>query len=233
MGSKGEKHLSRLAMPKSWRLKRKATKWIARPLPGPHPIKLGLPLVLVLRDILKYANTTKEVKKVLHNQEILVDGIRRKEPRFIVGLMDVIAIPKLSSYFRVLLNKKGKIIFIPIKDNEANIKPCKIIGKKIVKGKIQLNLFDGKNILVEKGDYQTRDSLLIELPSQKIKELLKFQKGNTIYLTAGKNTGETGVIEEIKGDRVLYKRDNMIFETLKDCVFVIGKEKPLIRLLEK
>ena len=232
MGNKVEKHLSRLAMPKTWKIKRKGIKWVTRPSPGPHSFKLGLPLNVLLRDILSYAHTTKEVKKILNNQEILVDGIRRKNHRFIVGLMDIVSFPKTKENFRILLNKKGNIIASPIEDKEVNIKPCKIIGKTVLKkGKLQLNLYDGKNILAKEKP-NIGDTVLIELPSQKIKDTLKLEKKATVYLTGGGHIGETGIVAEIKGNMLKYKRGKDTFETLKKYAFVIGKDKSLIKLPE-
>jgi len=46
-------HLSTLAAPKSWPIKRKGIKWITRPKSGPHNLKSSLPLIVVLRDMLK------------------------------------------------------------------------------------------------------------------------------------------------------------------------------------
>lgn len=234
MGSRGEKHISRLAMPKSWPIKRKGVKWITRPLPGAHSIKSGLSLNLVFRNLLGYAKTTKEVKNILYNQEILVNGIRRKDVRFIVGLMDIIGIPKLKKYFRVLLDKRGKLALAQIKSDEANILPCRIEKKaQLKKKKTQLNLCGGRNILVEKNEYKIGDTVILELPSQKITHLIKLEKGNLIYLTGGKHTGAIGIIEGIKAGIITYKREKSTFETLAKYAFVIGKEKPVISLLEK
>jgi len=233
MGSRVEKHLSRLAMPKTWKIKRKGRKWVTRPLPGPHSLKVGLPLNVLLRDMLSYAQTAKEVKYVLNNQEILVDGIRRKEPKFIVGLMDVVSIPSIKKQFRILINKKGIIIASEIKQDEIKIKPCKIIGKTAVKtGKLQLNLFDGKNILTEDKSFNTGDTVVIEVPSHKIKEVLRLEKGAVVYLTKGKHIGETGIVDEIKGKKLIYLSGKDKLETLKGYAFVIGKEKPVIELHE-
>ena len=226
MGSKVEKHLSRLAMPNTWKIKRKRIKWVTRPLPGPHSIDSGLPLNVLLRDTLKLARTAKEVKNILNNQEILIDGVRRKEPKFIVGLMDTVAIPKIKKYFRILFNKKGNIIAFEIKPDEAKVKPCKIKCSTVIKkGKFQLNLYDGKNILTKDKSYKVGDTAVIELPSQKIKEFLKLEKGATVYLTGGKHIGETGIVEDIKENRLVYKRGEDTFETLKNYAFVIGKGK--------
>jgi len=224
-----QKHLSRLAMPKSWKIKKKGIKYVTRPLPGPHSIKSGMPLNLIFINMLSYAKTNKEVKRILNNQEILVDGIRRKEPRFIAGLMDVLSIPKTKESFRIVLDKKGYLSLKKIDEKEAKIKVCKIIGKNAVKKKVQLNLYDGKNILVDKGDYKVGDSIVIEIPSKKIVDHLKFEKGNSIFLTAGKRVGAIAKLQEIQESKIVFKnssgKENI---TLKKYAFVVGKEKPVI-----
>lgn len=223
-------HLKRLAAPKAWNIKRKENKFIAKPNPGAHSLKLGMPLSVFIRDILKYAKTTKEVKKILQNKDILVDGIRRKEHRFIVGLMDVISIPELKKYYRVILDKKGKIGLIDIKKDDASIKPCRITGKNKVKGKVQLNLFDGRNILVDKDDYKVNDTVIISLPKQEIKKCIRLDKKGIVFLIGGKRIGETGIVEDIIADKIRYKSKDGVFETLKKYAFAIGKEKPEIKL---
>jgi small subunit ribosomal protein S4e len=230
MGSIGEKHLSRLASPKKWNVKKKGIKWIARPLPGAHSIKDGIHLLSIFRDMLNYANTLKEVRKILSNQDIYVDGKRRKDPRFIVGLMDVIFIPKNKESFRLLLTKKGKLTLIPIDEKESNIKLCKITGKTAVKKKIQINLFDGKNILADKADYKVGDTLLIEVPSLKIKDSFALEKGNYVYLTGGKYVGETGTLQEIGDKTLVIKKQKELIKTSKNHAFVIGKTKAAIKI---
>jgi small subunit ribosomal protein S4e len=232
MGSIVEKHLARLAAPKTWQLKRKGVKWIKRPLPGAHAMDRSISLNLVFRHLLNYARTNKEVKRILNNQEIFVDGIRRKNPKSAIGIMDVLSIPKIGQYFRVLLTTKGKIKLLPISENEANIKLCRIKNKTPVKKKIQLNLGDGRNIIAEKDEFKTRDTVVIEVPSQKIKESLKLEKGNLVYLTKGKHVGEIGVVEEIKKGKLIYKRDKKTFETDINFAFVVGKKSPIILLSE-
>ena len=232
MGSIGKKHLSRLAVPKTWQVKKKGIKWISRPLPGAHAMDRSMSLNFVFRYLLNYAGTNKEVKNILNNQEIFVDGIRRKNPRFAIGIMDVLSIPKLGQYFRILLTEKGKIKLLPIEEKEANLKLARIKNKTPVKKKIQLNLGDGKNVLVEKDEFKVRETLLIEIPSQKIKEVLKLEKGNLIYLIKGKHVGDVGVVEAIKNNKLIYKRDKKLFETDINFAFVIGKKTPSISLSE-
>jgi len=228
-----KKHLKRLAIPKSWSVKKRGIVFIAKPNPGPHSIKFGVSLVLIIRDMMGIAKNSKEVKKILHDNEILVDGIRRKELKFPVGFMDVIEFKKNNEYFRIVL-KKSKLNIVVIDKKEAGIKPCRITGKSTLKGKIQLNLYDGKNILVEKDNYKVGDTIVIGLPKQDIKEHIKLEKGCLIYLIGGKHIGDIGKIEDIISNKITYKRENGdIVETLKKYVFVIGKDKPVISLAKK
>src|SRR3989344_3482821 len=135
-------HLKRISMPRSWQIEKKEHKFVTRPLPG-QSFDLGMPLNVVLRDVLKLAYTNREVKKILNSKEILVNGVRIKEPRFIVGFMDTISIEEIKKHYRILLNHRGKVILQEIKKDESSVKICKIINKKKIKDRIQLNLFDG------------------------------------------------------------------------------------------
>src|SRR3990167_5629856 len=123
-----KKHLKRLAAPKSWPIKRKGEKFITRPLAGSHEFGLATSLTIMLKDVLGIAKNNREVKHILNNKEILVDGKRRKEPRFLVGLMDVLSIPETKENFRILLDKKGRLRLAKISEDDAKIKLSKIIN---------------------------------------------------------------------------------------------------------
>ena len=226
-------HLKRLAAPSTWRIKRKGIKYITRPNAGPHRLELGMPLNLILKELLSYGETTRDIKKILNNKTILIDGIRRKDYKFIVGIFDAIRIDEKDECFRVVLDDKKKLSLIKISKDEAGIKPCKIIGKIKAHGKIQINLYDGKNILVGEDKYKVGDSLIISLPKQEIKVHLPLDKKKTVYLMGGKNIGEVGVVEDIKGKNMFYrKKSGEVVETLKKYAFVIGDDMPAITVSE-
>lgn len=227
----GKGHLKRLAALKTWNVRRKGFKFITKPAPGSHNLETGMPLSVLLKDVLKYAATTREAKKIINTNEIKIDGRARKDFRFSVGIFDTIEFTNANEYFRVILNTKGKIDIIKIKKDEASTKPCKIIGKTIVNGKLQINLFDGSNVLADNNAYKTGDTLLLSLPQKKISNHLKLDKKSTIFLTGGKHIGEVGSVEDIVKDKVIYK-DNKgdLIETSKKYAFVIGDSKPLITL---
>ena len=224
-------HLKRLAAPKTWHVRRKGIKFITKPTPGPHNLDSGMPLSILLKEILNYADTTKEVKKILNNNEVKIDGKSRKDFRFPVGLFDTIEFTNINEYFRVILNRKAKLSLIKIGKNEILYKPCKIIGKTIIKGKKQLNLFDGKNILADSNSYKVGDTLLLELPEQKISKHFKLEKKSTIFLIGGKHIGEIGHVEDIVEDKVIYKdHQGNLIETSKKYAFVVGDNKTSIAL---
>ena len=226
-----KRHLKRLAAPRSWKIKRKGITFITRPKPGAHPLDEAISLNVILKDILKYATTTREVKKIIANKEIIVDGLRRKEHRFMVGFMDVLTIPELKVHYRMLINKKGELVLVKIDDKETKIKLCRIKNKSLVGDKIQLNLFDSRNILVDKNtDYKIGDTLVIEVPSQKIVHHLKLERGAVVFISKGKKVGSIGRIDTLGSDGVTCKKENGdIIETKKEYAFVVGKDKPLIK----
>ncbi len=209
---------------------RKENKFTIRPNPGAHPLESGLPLGLILRDTLKLASTTGEIKKILNNQEILVDGKRRKNHRLIVGLFDVISIPKISKNYRLLVDLKGRLILVEIPAEESRLKICKVLGKTVLRGgKMQFNLHDGKNILAGK-EAKVGDSFVLSLPNLEIKKVLPFKEGAYVFLTKGKHAGDAGVLKAIKGAEATYCARNTSIDTAKKYFFVVGEGKAEIKL---
>lgn len=224
-------HLTRLAAPKTWHIKRRGELFITKPDAGPHSLSLCMPLNVLLKEVLHYANTTGEIKKVLRSNEIKIDGKSRKNFRFPVGIFDTIEFTGLKEHFRVMLSSQGQICMVKISKEESLLKPSKIIGKTMVKGKLQLNLYDGKNILADNKSYKVGDTLLLSLPDQKIKQHLKLDKKSAIFLIGGKHIGEVGNVEDIIENKIIYRdnKENLV-ETSKKYAFVIGDQKPLITL---
>lgn len=228
-----KRHLKRINMPKTWIISRKTNMFVLRPYPGGASANLSMPLGLILSELINYAKTAREVKKILNTKEILVNGVRRKTNKFSVGIMDVVSCPLMKENYRLMLNKKDKLVTIDIEDSEAKIKPTKILGKKTINGnKTQINLSDGKNMIFDKDPgYKVGDSLIISVPENKIKDHIKLEKGNAVYLIGGGHIGFTGTVEDIKGDKIVFRTDNgEVYETSKSYAFIVGKEKPVIKI---
>lgn len=58
-----------------------------RPSTGPHKLRESLPLVIFLRNRLKYALTNCEVTKIVKQRLIKVDGKVRTDPNYPSGFM--------------------------------------------------------------------------------------------------------------------------------------------------
>jgi small subunit ribosomal protein S4e len=116
-------------------------------------------------------------------------------------------------------------------DADAEKKICKIIGKTSVEGKTQLNLHDNRNIIAKEGEYKVGESLVIEVPSQKILEHIKLGAGCVAMITHGKNSGKIGKIKEIKEGKMTLSSDGKDIKRLsKDFVMLLGRDKPAIGL---
>jgi len=92
---------------------------------------------------------------------------------------------------------------------------------------IQLNLHDGRNVLTDKNDYRPNDSVLIELPDQKILQHFRFDKDAPAVIIAGKNIGVHGKVKEIferktmlESSRVILQTKDGDIETVKEYVLV-------------
>jgi len=224
-------HLKRLNTPRTWQIWKKERVFVAKTKPGPHKLVNSVSLNMLLKNLLKYTKTAREAKILLNENKILVDGKARRDLRFPVGVMDIIEIPEIQQSFIILFDEHGKLIVKPASKEESKTKTCKIINKTIINGrKVQLNLFDGNNLIVKKDDYKVGDSVVISVPKKEIKDHLKLQKGALIYLIGGKHIGKFGVLDEIKQfkgieeDRIIIKSKSEPIETLKSYAFVVSKQ---------
>ena len=225
-------HLKRIAAPKTWLIGRKINTFILRPKPGAHSLDQGLPLGVIMRDVLGLVSTLSEAKKVLNNKEILIDGKRRKDYRFIVGLLDTISIPEIKKYHRVVLDNKGRLIIIEIDAKEALQKLCQVKGKtSLSKGKIQYNLHDGTNLLTDTSA-KVGDTFVLTLPSRKVDQVLSLSGGASVLLTKGKHSGDVGTLKELRGVEATYISQDHEIETLKKYLFVVGSKKPLLKITQ-
>ncbi|MDO8556699.1 MAG: 30S ribosomal protein S4e [Nanoarchaeota archaeon] len=222
-------HLKSLAAPKSWPIPRKRFVFITKQHPGPHTLETSMPLSVVLRDVVKVLFLAREMKKIVAAGKVLVNGVVRKELKFPVGIFDTISIPDADVHVRLVYNPFGQFSVAKVKKDRVAAHYVKILGKTIVKGgKVQLNFFDGSNMLVAKDDFKVGDTLV--LYDGKVKQHLPFAKGALMYLVAGKHMGKTGSLEEVytfngsQPDRVLLGAGKEKLDTLRSYAFVIDKE---------
>jgi small subunit ribosomal protein S4e len=181
----------------------------------------------------------------LHEGNVIVNGKVRKDHKFPVGIFDILSIPLIKADYIVLLDKKGRLTVQKIEKKEADKKLCRVDDRRMIKGgKIQLNLHDGRNILLTdeiSKEIKTHDSLIISLKDNKILHHYAYKKGNKAIVIGGKHSAQIGEIEEIRTLRSFEK--NVVkmkslsesnaqgFETIEDYVFVVGDDRVELQIL--
>ncbi len=241
----GSRALKRLNTPKFLQIKRKHGKFFMKPSSGPHPIRFCLPLLHIVRDLLKIVDNHREAKKLIGLGNFKVDGRVVKDTTYPVGLMDVLSIEKMNTHYRVLPDSHHGLILHEIPEAESTFKLCRITQKTTLKGgNIQLNLHDGRNIFISVKDpknpkedvYRRMDVLKITIPDQQIIKNLKFKEGHLAIIMSGKNIGQVGKIITIlkrfgpKASTVSIQHDDSHTETLYEYTFIIGEDQSEISM---
>ena len=237
MGSiAGSKKLKRQMAPKYWGITRKNKRFVITVRPGAHAKSQSIPTAVLLRDTLKKVTTLREAKSVIYNGKINVDGITRKSLHHSIGLMDVITLDGTSEIYR-LVPKDGQLLKpLKIDNSEKGKKIVKVTKKLTAKGgKTQLGFHDGRTLITDI-KVNVGDSCLMQIPDQKILEVIKFEKNSQALVIQGANVGQVGRINKINdGSFILQKHIELIIDDKKidipaRLVLVVGKEKPVIQI---
>jgi len=204
--------------------------WAPRPTPGPHRLRECVPLVILLRNRLKYALTRNEVTLICKQRLIQVDGKVRTDINFPVGFMDVVTIEKTNEYFRLLFDVKGRFVTHRILPEEAKYKLCKVrksrIGPKSVP---YISTHDGRTIRYPVPEIKEHDTVKIDIESGKVIDHIKYEPGNLVMINGGRNLGRVGILESIEKHpgsfNIGHVKDAVgnKFSTRVSNVFVIGK----------
>ena len=238
MGSiAGSKKLKRQMAPMFWGIKRKEKRFVITVRPGSHAKNNSIPSAVLLRDTLKKVKTLREAKSSIYGGKVKVDGIIQKSLHHSIGLMDVVELEGITDVYR-LVPYNGHLLE-PIKINaaEKSKKLVKVKSKTTIKGgKTQLGFHDGRTIITDI-NANIDDTCLLQIPEQKILDVIKFEKNSQVIVTSGMNAGRIGLINEIKqGTFTLPKRislliDDKTIEIPANITMVVGKEKPVIQIM--
>ena len=187
-------HLKRQETPRRWPVPRKGSVYIVRPNSN---LRNGIPMLVVLRDMLKIAQNRKEVKRAIHLRQILVNEKPLTDDKRAVSLFDTITIVPTKKHYVIELSKNRKFEARETEGSKSGKKIVKIINKKMLKQKkVQLNFSDGSNILSDK-NYKINDSVVVNLKDKKIEKHLELKEKANAVVFEGKHAGETGKIEKI------------------------------------
>jgi small subunit ribosomal protein S4e len=162
--------------------------------------------------------------------------------------MDVLQIEGAGQIFRMLPKPKRGLTPTPISEKEAGFKLCKIIGKRNIEGgKIQLNLHDGRSIILQsqsgrqktEGEFAPGGAMQLGLPKQNMMGLVPFQTGALGLVVDGRNQGIVGKITTItpgthtRPKIVKIETASEAFDTPAEYVIPVGTQASLVGLGEK
>ncbi|WP_135824249.1 30S ribosomal protein S4e [Halorussus ruber] len=224
------KHQKRLSVPKSWPVERKTDTFTVKADSGPHG-EDGVPLLIILRDVLGYVDSRKEARYALEEGTVLVNGDEGVAEDRPIGMFDILAFTEREEYYRVFPDEGGRLALTEIDAESADSKLGKIEDKTMVSGgKTQLNLHDGQNLLVEdESEYGSGDSIVIANEGDDIVAHFPYEEGSLVTAVRGAHAGEVGEITDITvtpgsgSNNVEVETDDGTFETVEEYVVVIDE----------
>lgn len=232
----GSKKLKRQMAPMFWSVTRKDKRFVITTRPGPHPKNLAIPTAVLLRDTLKLTKTLRESKSAIYRGQVTVDGVKRKSLHHGIGLMDVVELDKTNEVYRMVPKDGWLLKPLKINESEKTKKLVKVIKKMIIKGgKTQLDFHDGRTLISDVA-VNVGDTCLIEIPSQKILDVIKLEQGSQVIVIQGLNAGQVGKVEKIEAGsfklpkRVLLSLEQRQIEIPTEMIMVVGKDKPVIQV---
>jgi small subunit ribosomal protein S4e len=225
------KHPKRLSVPKSWPVERKTETFTVKADAGPHG-EAGVPLLIVLRDVLGYVDNRKEARYALNQDNVLINGKAVSDEERPVGMFDILAFTEREEYYRVFPGEGGRLALTPIDEESAGSKLGKIVNKQhIPGGDVQLTLHDGQTLTVdEDSEYGGNDSIVVDNDDGEIVAHFPYQEGELVTAVAGAHAGDIGRIEEIQitpgsseNNVLVEQEDDDGFETVEEYVVVIDE----------
>mmetsp|Transcript_31120 Transcript_31120/g.69884 ORF Transcript_31120/g.69884 Transcript_31120/m.69884 type:complete len:259 (-) Transcript_31120:216-992(-) len=232
-----KKHLKRLNAPHAWMLGKMDGIWAPRPSTGPHKLRECLPLVLILRNRLKYALNAQEVTSICMEKLVKVDGKVRTDPTYPAGFMDVVSMERSNDKFRLLYDTKGRFTLHRIKADEVDFKLCRVQKLEVSRKNIPfLVTHDGRTIRYPDPLVKVNDTVKVDLTTGKAVDFIKFGVGKLATIQRGRNAGRVGVIQHIEKHPgsfdIVQIKDSVghVFATRLKNVFVIGEDKPWVSL---
>jgi len=223
------RHLKRLFAPKDWFLSKLNGVFAPRPRAGPHKLRECIPLLVLLRNRLKYALTAREANMILRQKLVKVDNRVRTDSKYPAGFMDVIDLPRTGERFRLMYDVKGRFTLVKIGEAEAGLKMCRVNNVYTSTHRIpMITTHDGRRIRYPDPLIRRGDSVLVDLKEGKITDFIKLKVGQVAMITGGNNRGRLGQISSIERfpgvfDIITLKdREGNEMATRDHNVFVIG-----------
>tara|TARA_B100000408_G_scaffold130526_1_gene115379 strand:- start:285 stop:896 length:612 start_codon:yes stop_codon:yes gene_type:complete len=201
--------------PTFWGINRKEKRFVITVRPGSHPKSNSIPSAVLLRDTLKKVKTLREAKSSIYGGKIKVDGVIRKSLHHSIGLMDVIELEGITDVYRLVPNNGHLLESIKINTSEKSKKLVQVKSKTTSKGgKMQLGFHDGRTIITDI-NANISDTCLLQIPEQKILDVIKFEKNSQVIVTRGINAGRIGILMKLNKVHSHYQKESICLLMIK------------------
>ncbi|MBI3334630.1 hypothetical protein HYZ97_04030 [Candidatus Pacearchaeota archaeon] len=205
-------HQTRQEITKRLPLPRKGTKYIVRA--SSHRLN-AVPTLIALRDMLQLARTAREVKELIRQKAVSINGKHVKDFRESIKLFNLFSAGK--TYVLTLL-QTGKFIFKEANTKEGRL--CKVVGKTLGRKAVtQYHLHDGTN-LISSSPLAIGDSVYLDVSGKVLKHKL-FEKGAKAFIIKGSYIGRDGTISSHEGTEIKITFGKEVVALPRDNVVVI------------
>lgn len=203
-------HLTRAETKRLVPIARKGTKYVVRQL---SHVNSSLSVLVAVRDVLKLAQTAREVDEMIKEKKLKINGRVVRDYREPITLLSLFEADK--KYILDIL-PTGRF---SLKETKQSTRFAKVLGKTTLRGNVQqLNLHDGTNIL-SKDKINTGDSLELDMKT-KIVSVARLEKGKNVMIRTGRAIGLRGTIANVK--------DNTVQVRLGDRTTTLTKEEVIV-----
>ncbi|MEM4756006.1 MAG: hypothetical protein QW594_02640 [Candidatus Woesearchaeota archaeon] len=226
-------HRKRVSSPRTWKILRRTTRFILSPTCSMSP-DFGLPLGIILRDMLNLVSTIREAKYLLMNNSVLINGKRVRDVHAMVVFLDFISLGEQQ--YQLQFSSSGVFTLVPITKVISPLKPYRVEGFTLApKGLLQVRLFSGKNLLFSKDNAATlkahvkKGGSLLYDPNAPLLSYLPLAVGMHAIIYKGKKRGIQGTITALQEGLVsLRSADGITYQVPEPVVYVLsGKALPL------
>jgi small subunit ribosomal protein S4e len=232
----GDTRVKRQMAPTFWNIRRKESQFVLRVRPGGHAKTKAYPIGIILRDVLKIANTMHEAENIVRAGKVKIDGSIRRDVNFGVGLMDVMELITTGQVFRFVSKDSKLLVPLSINPEEKSKKMIKITSKVVTAGnRLSYGFHDGRTIISDQ-KMRVGDTCLVESLDNKIIQHVRFETGCMALVTSGENAGSIGKVEDIRDGifslprRALVSFAERSVELPVAIVMAIGSDKPLLQV---
>lgn len=204
-------HQKRLSAPRHYPVDRKEMTYTTT-MEGSRSKEEGIPVVVLLRDLLGYADTKKEAKEIVRKGKVRRNGNVVSDIRDGIGVMDAVEVGDQT--FRVLPGEEElKLVETDDARRAARIESKRKNGDQFVYG-----LRGGENKASEE-EYSTGSSLIGG-------EEFPLENGVEALVLGGKHAGELVEVQELHEngmkDNTATVENGRTFEIGQDKLFPVG-----------